>query len=495
VANVPAAPLQCSQTTTSADSVTIQNLSECNFQINVKNYHNGNNADTVSPLTSYTLTIKNPGVTWSQSEISLPSQSIPGTWQYSISNAGQTLNFHEVAKYLIDPAYAQPGGTIWTPHAPIDNPDTGQPIIVEWSDSDILVPATGVSTLESSGIDTISCANGLTDSVRVLAGANCDYTLIVGNTHTHPTSSIDAFAMSIPVSAGSFPSSCFSSSNGWARSVPGQSARFTNDSGASHYLRTGSFDTIHFCINPALSGASWVLTWITYDSMGNQLNTNTLTVPGCSPPLVCDSIRHIMGSNSCSDSIVVLNLRQGGAEVDSIIVAPEAGWNIVKVDTPLFWQAAIEPDGSVRFTTSSHAITPGLSQPFAVWYNNPDPNSFTVEVGTYSNSGTACSNTQTLACPMNGVSSSGVPQSLDVSVVPNPMSQQADISLTIGTFDRVQMTLMDVLGRTAKTVVNGTIAAGDHDYMLDVSQLPPGTYYLRVETSGATLTKKLVVEH
>ncbi len=75
------------------------------------------------------------------------------------------------------------------------------------------------------------------------------------------------------------------------------------------------------------------------------------------------------------------------------------------------------------------------------------------------------------------------------------MNDEADIMLTTGTFDHVQMTLMDVLGRTAKTVLDGTIGAGDHDYTLDVSQLPPGTYYLRIVASGATLTKKLVIEH
>jgi hypothetical protein len=75
------------------------------------------------------------------------------------------------------------------------------------------------------------------------------------------------------------------------------------------------------------------------------------------------------------------------------------------------------------------------------------------------------------------------------------MNQQAEITLTTATFDRVQMSLLDVLGRSIKTVTDGTLSAGDHDYTLDVSQLPMGTYYLRVEASGATLTKKLVIEH
>ena len=79
--------------------------------------------------------------------------------------------------------------------------------------------------------------------------------------------------------------------------------------------------------------------------------------------------------------------------------------------------------------------------------------------------------------------------------MPNPMNNAADISLTLGSSDRVQMVLMDVLGRNVRTVADGSLEAGDHAYTLDVSTLPPGTYYLRIQTIGQTLTKKLVVEH
>ncbi len=387
--SVSATPPPCSETTNVTDSMNIINQGECNFQFNVKNYHN--DADTVSPLTSYTLTITNPGVTWSAAR--LPPQAIPGTWQYS-GVGTNTLNFHELSKYFL---YGQSGGTIWTPGGSLDNPDNIQNIFVQWSDSN-------ASIFESSGTDTTGCSNGLADTAWVVPASGCDYTLFVWNSHTHPTSSLGAFAMTIPGSAGSFTPSCFSTSNKWEIDVPGSSARFSNTSGASGFLKSGSIDTIHFCIDPTHSDSSWVLTWITYDSSGNnQLFTNTITVPGCSPPLVCDSIRHILNPNDCSDTIVVLNLRQGGAEVDTVIVAPSPGWNIDSADTPLFWQAAIESDGSVHFTTSSHAITPGLSQAFHVWYTNPDDNPFTVQV-TSSSNGVECPNTATLECPLNGVS-------------------------------------------------------------------------------------------
>jgi Secretion system C-terminal sorting domain len=478
VLNVAATPQPCSENT-NPDSLIIINTGECNFQINVKDCHNGNGTDTVSPLSSYTLTILTPGVTWEQ-PIVLPPQAISGTWQYSLS--GNTLNFHELSKYIL---YGQPGGTIWTPRASIDDPNLDANVVVEWSDSN------GTTEI-SSGIDTISCSSSAPDTAWVVLGADCNYTLIVGNTHTHPTSSIDAIAMTIPVSAGSFTASCFSSSNGWNPSILQQSARFTNDSGAKGYLRTGSYDTIHFCIDPAHPDSSWNLTWTTIDSINENLYFNTIIVPGCSPPLVCDSIHHSL-SSTCSDTIIVLNRRQGGAIIDSIVITPMGGWKIDTALASIPWLTTIDA-GKDSAMFSGGTIGQASSKGFIVSYDAGATGSFDVLVTTYSN-GAACMNIQSLICTSSGVSPSSMPQTLSVSVVPNPMNQQADITLTTGAFDRVQMTLLDVLGRTSKNVMNSTIAAGDHDYTLDVSQLPPGTYYLRIEASGATLTKKLVIEH
>ena len=160
----------------------------------------------------------------------------------------------------------------------------------------------------------------------------------------------------------------------------------------------------------------------------------------------------------------------------------------------MLWVAKISPDKDTVLFTGN--LTAGDSRQFFVSYNNGSSTSSNVQVTTFSN-GAVCTNTTTtpVTCAISGVLPSDVAQTLAVSVVPNPMNQEADIMLTTGAFDRVQMTLVDVLGRTSKTVLNSTIAAGDHDYMVDVSQLPPGTYYLRVVASGATLTKKLVIEH
>ncbi len=488
--NVPATPQACSENT-NPDSVSILNANECNFVINVKNDHNGDIGDTVSPISTYTFTIMTPGVTWDPSSPVNPPQAANGTWQFSVS--GNVLNFHLVPKYLTQLQYAQPGGTTWTPRASLDDPNSGEMVVVQWADS------LG-STFLSSGFDTINCNTSLPDTSWVVAGSDCSYSLIVHNIHTNRSTSINAIAITIPVSAGSFPktTSCFSSSNGWDGSVVPQSARFTNLNGASGLLATGSFDTIHFCIDPAQVNTPWTLSWTPIDSLNrNEVSTPyTINVAGCSPPLVCDSIRHSVDPASCTDTLIVLNQREGGATVDSIVVTPMDGATIgstMFVSVP--WQTSVGA-GNSSLSIFGGSIPALASKGFIVSYNSSTTAPFHVQVSTYVNGLNVCSNTQTAACAVSAVTPPpSIAQSLAVSVVPNPMNQQAEITLTTGASDRVQMTLLDVMGRTSKMVTNGTFSAGDHDFTLDVSQLAAGTYYLRIEASGATLTKKLVIQH
>ncbi len=488
ISKIVAVPKPCSNIP-SPDSLLIVDLSGCNFLFQVKNDHNGSGADTVSPISKYTMTIISPpNVTWT-TPIFNPPQATPGTWQYS--GAGTpTLSYTLAPKYLNMFQFAQPGGTTWTPSAALDDPDTGQNVIVQWTDS------LG-STLLSSGIDTIygGCSQGLADTAWVDTVGSCTYKLIVWNHHTKKTSSINAISMSVTGSGGSFPSaSCVKSSNGWTCSAPGTSARATNISGASGYLATGSYDTITFCFDPAHADSSWNLTWQTFDSSNRVLYSNTIVVRGCNPPLECDSIHHSVDTNFCSDTISILNQREAGSVIDSFVVAATGAWKIDSANKITPWQATFAPgQGSVTF--SGGTISPQTTRNFVLFYNTGGAKSSGVEVTTYAN-GIACPNTQTLICSSLGVSSPEEPsQTLSVSVVPNPMNQQAEITLTTGTISRVKMTLLDVLGRTATTILNGTVTAGDHGYTLDVSTLQPGTYYLRIEGSGATLTKKLVVEH
>ncbi len=195
--NLPVTPQACSDGT-NADSLTFVNTGECGFGMNAKNYHSGDAGDSVSTVTSWNFIITNPGVTWASA--TLPPQAITGTWQYS-GVGTDTLHFFEVPRYMTDPQYAQQGGTIWTLGASISDPNPGENVFVKWTDS----TGTTASTFLSSGTDTISCSSTQPDSSWIDVGSDCSYTLRVKNAHTHPTSSINAISLQMPLTSGTFP--------------------------------------------------------------------------------------------------------------------------------------------------------------------------------------------------------------------------------------------------------------------------------------------------
>ncbi len=483
VRNIPATPQPCSSNP-SLDSVIIRSDSGCYFTITAKNYHSGA-IDTVSPITKYALKITTPGVNWDTAFLPPLAQ---GKWQYSGLHT-PTLMFFLQPRYDSNLAYGQPGGTIWTMQASIeDTMNLGGQVTVQWTDSIL-------SNSISSGTETIRCKNGFSDiALLEPPGAECSYALIVQNRHTAPSSPIHA--ISLQTSSGTFAriTSCYWASNGWGSSGMGTSSLTFTSSSSNNDLDSGKYDTLHFCIDPVAPNKPATLTWNTLGIPDTLITSGQLPLAGCTPPLICDSVQHSKSApNTCVDTITVLNEREGGAGLDTIVVTPASGTTINSANaiTSKWTKTIATGNASVLFT--GPAISSGSAGRFVVSYTG-DTAMFGVTVTTYS-AGVTCVKTDTLSCASAGVSPLNLPQSFDVTVVPNPMRNEAEISLTTSTFDRVQMVLLDILGRTERTVVDGTLAAGDHAYTLDVSQLPPGTYYLRIEASGATVTKKLVVEH
>jgi len=75
---------------------------------------------------------------------------------------------------------------------------------------------------------------------------------------------------------------------------------------------------------------------------------------------------------------------------------------------------------------------------------------------------------------------------------PNPARQQATVRYALPERQEVSLRLYDVLGRQVRTVLSGE-QTGRHEQTLEVSELPSGTYFLRLKTGGQTRTRKLTV--
>lgn len=76
---------------------------------------------------------------------------------------------------------------------------------------------------------------------------------------------------------------------------------------------------------------------------------------------------------------------------------------------------------------------------------------------------------------------------------PNPANDRAVISFELASPRFVTLSLIDVLGREVLTVVNGLVETGNHSLNIDCSSLLTGSYTVRLLSSDAVITRRLVI--
>ncbi len=76
---------------------------------------------------------------------------------------------------------------------------------------------------------------------------------------------------------------------------------------------------------------------------------------------------------------------------------------------------------------------------------------------------------------------------------PNPFAGSSTINFHIGTRSSVTLAVYDALGREIKTLYNGMVDAGNYTSTFDGSNLPSGSYYYKISTLSATLTRIMIL--
>jgi Ca-activated chloride channel family protein len=76
---------------------------------------------------------------------------------------------------------------------------------------------------------------------------------------------------------------------------------------------------------------------------------------------------------------------------------------------------------------------------------------------------------------------------------PNPFNATTSISYFLPKAGEVNLTLIDLTGAEVKTLVNGSVSAGGHSFVLRAEELPAGIYMLKLQSDGAIATRKLVL--
>lgn len=83
---------------------------------------------------------------------------------------------------------------------------------------------------------------------------------------------------------------------------------------------------------------------------------------------------------------------------------------------------------------------------------------------------------------------------VNVSVFPNPATDQVNIRYTLEQAADVDFVLMDELGRTVRTSHRDNVAPGEQTEQLIIGELAAGTYYIQLQAGEIAETKALIVQ-
>lgn len=83
---------------------------------------------------------------------------------------------------------------------------------------------------------------------------------------------------------------------------------------------------------------------------------------------------------------------------------------------------------------------------------------------------------------------------MSLNVYPNPVNDNAIISLTLSQAQNVTVGVYNILGESVQVINAGQLTTGTHDIALDASRLNAGVYFVKVNAGNATISKKIVVQ-
>jgi hypothetical protein len=76
---------------------------------------------------------------------------------------------------------------------------------------------------------------------------------------------------------------------------------------------------------------------------------------------------------------------------------------------------------------------------------------------------------------------------------PNPFNPSTIISFDLPVRAFVSVKVYDAIGQEVATLANGNMEAGSHSTVWNAASMPSGIYFCRLQASGLTQTRKLVL--
>ena len=83
----------------------------------------------------------------------------------------------------------------------------------------------------------------------------------------------------------------------------------------------------------------------------------------------------------------------------------------------------------------------------------------------------------------------------DCNIVPNPIASSANISLNLKTSGLLSINLLDITGKTVKTVYRQYQQKGNFEVELNIDDLKNGIYFVNTNIDDHSITKKILIMH
>jgi len=90
------------------------------------------------------------------------------------------------------------------------------------------------------------------------------------------------------------------------------------------------------------------------------------------------------------------------------------------------------------------------------------------------------------------LSAASLEREINLSIAPNPTNASSTILMTLENESKVEMVMMDVMGRKVVDLHAGQMSHGTHRFDVDMTAQAPGIYFVRVGVNDSVLVKKIV---
>ncbi|MEP7235738.1 MAG: T9SS type A sorting domain-containing protein, partial [Ignavibacteriota bacterium] len=471
---------------TDNDSLSVKAVSGCLYNVTLKNYHLSNLLPP-SRIVRLVLKSKTAGVTFDA------APAAPAKWTKTVTPDSIAYQANSLSDGIPDGVASINQFAFSVTGATTTNFDIG------WITYQAGATFPSQVSQLSTGTVTTKCtvAAKTDDIVNNVPGTNeCDYKMTVNNVHNNkPASSLHTVAISIPAGSGQLLG--ITGPAGWNWSPAGTSINAKPNS-ASDDLLSGSSADYFYYFTPATSGTNVTATWTTTDDQGTVTGTGTFILNCAKVVTLCDTFKQ---SGSVSDDscvkIFTLDNRRATA-ITHLEVSLTNGWLIDSSDVPsAAWVRQYVGTNQVNYDNAA-GLAAGAKADFKMKFIRyypktdppPPPDDFDVVALTKDAAGAVCNSISKVSpsCHAIPVDLGSVAQhSNDIGVknftiVPNPTRGAAEVSFEMSSTEHVELSVFDLLGNKVKTISNKLTAEGSYQIPYTMSNLPAGTYYVRMQT-------------